>query len=141
MKFVTTVATLLLVLVSLTTAAPVDQERAVERHQAAHERAASQMSHLRERLANLAKAFQDGQGERIVKAYQAAERMLGQERMNGNLRERFANLAKAFQAGQAERIMKAYQAAERMLGQERYPAFSHPDFDAAFANAYYGQER
>jgi len=136
MKFITTVAASLLVVASLTIAA--DQERAVERNEAALERyAQGSLQHglaimadryrgaermlgqerinamnLRERLANLAKAYQAGDGERIM---QAAERMLGQERINGNLRERIANLAKAYQAGHGERIMKALQAAERML--------------------------
>jgi len=135
MKIVPTVAISLLVLASLTIAA--DQERAVERHQAARERAASQMSFLRERVANLAKAYQAGQGERIMKAYRAAERMLGQERVNGNLRERVSNLAKAYLAGQGERIMKAYQAAERILGQERI-TLNLDGFDEAAKSAYYG---
>merc|ERR1712098_178811 len=119
MKFITTVAASLLVLASLTIAA--DQERAVERHEAAHERAAMSMSNLRERVANLAKN------------YRAAERMFGQERINANLRERLANLAKAYQTGDGERIM---QAAERMLGQERINAMNLRERIANLAKAY-----
>jgi len=60
------------------------------------------------------------QERNLAKNYRAAERMLGQERINANLRERVANLAKAYQAGHGERlIMNAYQAAERMVAEER----------------------